>query len=662
MCRISATVNLPTEFAPVLHGLQANGATRGMEHYLDGGFSLIHSRFDVTTHSIATGTFPYTAGRFAFHYNGEIFACGTEVFSSADFPSDVEFAASALGRYLVHDWLVHLDFQGTIQILDREKRRLYVAVDQLNSQGGFYARWGTSVIVAQEVAILEHCLRAAEAPEKTPIRLIKPGHYIIVDERGNVEEIYYRKHAEKVFNPGQRILDAQDFRQSCSNFHEAFYESVKRRLPKGDEPVGVLCGAGVDSAYLLLVIANILKPRRELKRLHVFTLGWDLRVEPESNDWANSKQLFDKLNLRDGGAQLHRIPPIRKAVKRLYRDKIFCSGIPRLITPNPVLNTQIRHTVRMSAMLEFIAHRHPNIRVVLSGDGADELFAGYNSMWNTALSAEDVKRNVLDKLQDLTLNDFARVALAAFHGTCAVAKSHRIAPYLRQQTDGRYQMLADRLHESSQEELRQLAAELGINDQILARHFDSLHPVEVRLPFASHLVLNALSGVNPAYLVGEFDGRFMSKFLLRCAANMHGLPVQFSRRKKMPLHEGGTGVKNSERFSLEVDAAGEYSRSHNSKWTSELAETLTRLSLVSGIARNEAEHEQVVAVRKAIEAGLSRLIRGNVFRGKMPDCIYSTTDKQIKYRDAYFAYRSDREDDLKLHQTNYRIDQTTAAA
>ena len=61
-------------------------------------------------------------------------------------------------------------------------------------------------------------------------------------------------------------------------------------------------------------------------------------MNDENNDWTNSQQLFHYLELKKKGVALHRIPPTKEAIHCLYAAKVFCEGVARLITPNPVLN------------------------------------------------------------------------------------------------------------------------------------------------------------------------------------------------------------------------------------------------------------------------------------------------------------------------------------
>jgi len=649
MCRIAALVNIPALLGRTIHRLQANGATRRPEIYAeqwrDGvetrTIELIHSRFDVTSSTLSTGAFPYRDPKYVFHHNGEIFAFKDQPYVGSRAVSDAHFASKHLSNHTVKAWLESLDFQGTIQLYDKVRRILYVAVDQLNTQGGFYAAWNKKVVVAEEVAIIETVLCKLKAPKEVPIHKIKGGRYLEVSENGEVKIHVYRRSADDVFSASGHhfnevnSLTVDSFRTHSEAFANAFIESVERRLPEVG-PVAVLCSGGIDSAYLLQVVCTLLKTREEMGRLVVFTLGKDgLPVEDEENDWHNADRLFNNLDgifdLKASGAKHIQISPDSKMVAELYRSKVFCSEVSRLITPDPVLNTQVRHTVRMSIVLAEIAWMYPDLKVVLSGDGADELFAGYNSMWEQCRSVDELRSHVVEKLHDLCINDCARVALAAFHGTCAALKAERIRPLLSQRRSKEAKWLLRNLDTLSAEDMLTYMDRHSVADKALRSALKALHPIEVRMPFTSHVVLESLKTAHPACLIGEINGRMISKFLLRYVALEAGLPLALGRRKKIPFHEGGTGVRNSQRFVEEENAAKSYAKADIADLRRLNLEELRRLALYSPGNPTGATDEQVVCLDRALHSGLARLLQTDAFRKQMPDCIYTTTDAAVRF-------------------------------
>jgi len=238
----------------------------------------------------------------------------------------------------------------------------------------------------------------------------------------------------------------------------------------------------VDSSLILTNVIRELRNRGELSRLKIFTLGDNSPTENERNDLMNVIALLEHLNI--DREQLFVINPksIRRWKEYLYKTKVF-SDDPRIITPNPNLHSQVRHTVMMSALLAYIVKTHPKIKVVLTGDAADEIFAGYDSMSFKARNANEIRNNIVQKLIDLPLNDAARVSLACYNGTSELLENF----------DG-----------------------------------NNVHPIEVRSPFTSHLLLQSLVDAHPEYAINTLDGNVVTKYLLRYVAIRSGVPKKYS--------------------------------------------------------------------------------------------------------------------------------------
>jgi hypothetical protein len=119
--------------------------------------------------------------------------------------------------------------------------------------------------------------------------------------------------------------------------------------------------------------------------------------------------------------------------------------------------------------------------------------------------------------------------------------------------------------------------------------------------------------------------------MLRYVALEAGLPLALGRRKKIPFHEGGTGVKNSQRFILEENAANSCARGRIAALRRSNSEDLHRLALHSPGNPSSATDEQVVCLDRALHSGLARLLGTDAFRKQMPDCIYTTTDADVRF-------------------------------
>lgn len=639
MCRVALIHSGPDHLIQFIADLQANGANRQVECWQHGKITLIHSRFDVTSASFATGFYPLEGKRYVVHYNGEVYAFRDRVLiDEPDFECDVHFASSLLEQYGLEAFLREVDFQGTYQIYDKQTEDVYVVVDQVNTSGCFYALYEGCTVVAQEYPIVHKVLEHLGAPDNVPIQLLEGGHYLVISKDSAVTSVSYRPDRRLVW--GGKKVSQDHFGKKIEQLRQAIRKATYARIPQKG-PVAVLCGGGIDSSVVLAEIVDILRNRQELNRLKVFTFGGrDIgdRKE-EANDLVNVEYLLSHLEL-DLDKYLVRIPKQELDIWRefLLRNKVFCND-PRLITPNPILTSQVRHTVVMSCVLAYVVNKFPEIKVVLSGDGADELLAGYNSMREGAMSASDVRNRIIEKLRDFPINDAGRVALSSFHGVVSVIKEFCLKPVLQalECTEPTASELLNDLNNLTAETIRNRIDKNVHLTEALEGCLVRLHPIEVRMPFTSHYVLRALRDAPPEYLVGTIGDIVVPKFILRAVALSQNLPPRIVLRKKIPFNEGGSGVRNVDHDNIELAVSKSFVS------TEDLLErarrfhaTLMRLGMISTRDQLDLEyvhsrHDELALLVAAHNGGLARLIRGNVFRQKMPDSVYSTENVQDEY-------------------------------
>ena len=255
-------------------------------------------------------------------------------------------------------------------IWDAPRRRLLLARDRLGVKPLYYAMVGSTLIFASEIkAILKSGYvepRAAEgavpeylalgylAGEGTMfagIRKLPPGH-ILVWEDGRLE---VRRYWRLVFQPSAASpADLQE------QFRHLFEESVRMRL-MSDVPLGVFLSGGLDSSAIAAVMGRYVD-----EPIKTFSIGYETQYYSELS---YAKKVADLV-----GADHHEY--------RLTPDE-FYEAVPQLTwhEDEPLWGTA-------SVALYFVsklAARH--VKVVLTGEGSDELFAGYDRYWMTRLNA-----------------------------------------------------------------------------------------------------------------------------------------------------------------------------------------------------------------------------------------------------------------------------------
>ena len=212
-----------------------------------------------------------------------------------------------------------------------------------------------------------------------------PGHYYWSREPG-VKRYYQRDWMQ---------YDAvKDNAASVSEVHDALESAVRRQL-MSDVPYGVLLSGGLDSSVISAIAEKYSEMRIEddsqtkayWPRLHSFAVG--LKGAP---DLAKAKLVADHI-----GTVHHEINYTIQEGLDALRDVIY------------FIETYDVTTVRASTPMYLLARviKSMGIKMVLSGEGADEIFGGY-LYFHKAPSAQAFHEEAVRKLSKLYLYDCLR--------------------------------------------------------------------------------------------------------------------------------------------------------------------------------------------------------------------------------------------------------------
>lgn len=201
-----------------------------------------------------------------------------------------------------------------------------------------------------------------------------PGHYY-TPETGFVK--YYKPEYED-YTKATAELDLEAIRESLT-------EATRKRL-MSDVPIGVLLSGGLDSSLTSSIAARLLKEKG--KELHSFSIGLDA----EAPDAKAARKVAEFLE-----TQHHEIHfTIDQGIEIL--DKLIWH-----------LETYDVTSVRASTPMYFLskAITDMGVKVVLSGEGADEIFGGYLYFRN-APSTEEFTKETIERVQKLFTADLLR--------------------------------------------------------------------------------------------------------------------------------------------------------------------------------------------------------------------------------------------------------------
>ena len=212
-----------------------------------------------------------------------------------------------------------------------------------------------------------------------------PGHYYWSVDPG--QKWYYRRD-------WMQFDAVKDNPASVEAIHDALEDAVKRQL-MSDVPYGVLLSGGLDSSvisaiaekYSAMRIEDDSKTKAYWPRLHSFAVG--LKGAP---DLAKAKLVADHI-----GTVHHEINYTIQEGLDAIRDVIY------------YIETYDVTTVRASTPMYLLARviKSMGIKMVLSGEGADEIFGGY-LYFHKAPTAKDFHEETVRKLGKLYLYDCLR--------------------------------------------------------------------------------------------------------------------------------------------------------------------------------------------------------------------------------------------------------------
>jgi asparagine synthase (glutamine-hydrolysing) len=251
---------------------------------------------------------------------------------------------------------------------------LYMGWDE---DGSFY--------VASELKALEGVC--------TKIELFPPGHYLYSKD-GELKKWYARDWSE--------FENVKDNETSIEELHDALEAAVKRQL-MSDVPYGVLLSGGLDSSVTSALAKKFADKRIEENdstnawwpQLHSFAVGLE-----GSPDLAAAKKAADHI-----GTVHHEIHFTIQEGLDAISDVIYH------------LETYDVTTVRASTPMYLMSRviKSMGIKMVLSGEGSDELFGGY-LYFHKAPNPEEFHKETVRKLSKLHQYDCLRAnkSLAAW--------------------------------------------------------------------------------------------------------------------------------------------------------------------------------------------------------------------------------------------------------
>lgn len=351
--------------------------------YVDDGAILVHERLAIVDPAGGSQPLRSADGELALAVNGEIYnhrELKRELTQPYEFltGSDCEVINALYREDQPGSFLNRLNGIFAFALWDKAAGRALIARDPMGVCPLYWGhdREGRLCVASEMKAISGLCADVAQFP---------PGHYY--DSVTGELTQYYRK-------PWREYDVTKDIEVSKQELREAFERAVHRQLMT-DVPYGVLLSGGLDSSLVAAVAARFARKRVEdddvseawWPRLHSFAIG--LKGSP---DLAAAEIAGKALGTVHHGFE--------------YTFEEGLDALPEVIRH---IETYDVTTIRASTPMYLLARRIKamGVKMVLSGEGSDEIFGGY-LYFHKAPSAREFHEELVRKLDALYNYDCLR--------------------------------------------------------------------------------------------------------------------------------------------------------------------------------------------------------------------------------------------------------------
>lgn len=363
MCGIAGFIDNTKNKKSIIKKMSKRIAHRGPDgegFYIDGDVALAHRRLSII--DLTTGNQPMfnEDNSVVVIFNGEIY---NYIELKNELKSKHKFKTKSDTEVLVHgyeEWgknlPKHLRGMFAFAIYDKNTQTLFLARDNFGIKPLYYTYQNNSFMFASEIkAFLEHPNFKKELNEdilgtylsfsftptnetffKGVFRLDAGCSLTFKDGKIAIEKYYKKEFKEK----------KQTYEEAVASISKVMQESVEKHL-LSDVEVGSFLSSGIDSSYLVALA----RPDK------TYTVGYDLA---KYNEIEYAKDLTDKLKITN--------------TSKVITKKEYMNVIPKIMyhLDEPASDPA-------AVALYFVAQlASRDVKVVLSGEGADEFFGGYN--------------------------------------------------------------------------------------------------------------------------------------------------------------------------------------------------------------------------------------------------------------------------------------------
>jgi asparagine synthase (glutamine-hydrolysing) len=456
--------------------------------------------------------------------------------------------------------LQHLNGQFAFAIWDSKKRKIFIARDRVGKKPFYYTVCGDQFIFASEIkAILANNKVKRELDQKAMDQVFTfwttlPGRTMFKD----IKELPAGSYLSITGN-NVTVKQYWDFdfalRHELTNYNtneiisyskELLIDSIGIRL-RADVPVGCYLSGGLDSSGITTFVKHNFN-----NQLNTFGIRFE---DADFDEGQYQKEMVSKINVEH-----KEILATNKSIGELVPEVVWHTEIPLLrLSPVPLF------------MLSELVHQS-GFRVVLTGEGADEIFGGYNIFRETLIRAfwakypdSTMRPRLLEKLYPYifkdkrsksTLSSFFKVGIDQpdnpfFSHLIRWNNTAKIKRFFNENITNPVQdydslsELKEHLPEKFKEwdslsKAQYLEMKIFMSDYLLSSQGDRVamaHSLEIRMPYLDYRLIEFMGKV-PSYLkIRGLNEKFILKKIFKDI-----LPQSILNRPKHPYR---APIKNS---------------------------------------------------------------------------------------------------------------------
>jgi len=344
----------------------------GNGYYRDRHAALGHTRLAIIDTAGGAQPLCNEDGTIWVTFNGEIFnyvELGQELRRLGH-----RFRTASDTEVIVHAWeewgqncFPRFNGQWALALWDRREQRLVLSRDRLGVRPLFFTRVPHGLLFASEVKAIfadpsvdrafdpagldqtfSYWSTVAPRTVFRGIEQLEPGHYAVLDRKGFRKAPYWR-----IWFPEQGREPTQDTPENTTALRERLVEATRLRFLRSDVPVGAYLSGGLDSSITAAVIS-----RYTDAPLHTFSLRF---ADQEFDEGHYQKQMSAALGTR-------------------HEDVVVSPADIVEIFPQVIRHTETPIVRAAPAPLYLLSKlvSENGYKVVVTGEGADEVLAGYD--------------------------------------------------------------------------------------------------------------------------------------------------------------------------------------------------------------------------------------------------------------------------------------------